>query len=402
MIGKVVITGAGVVSPIGNNLQEVMKGIETGMRGIGKIGGFNTDFFPSDLGAEVKDNGIAQQWNSDVDRKEVFLKKALSELYNMCNWIQKYSPSSRIMNLGAGLDYFDLPGFVNSLKNGYKDWREYSNNTYKIVESLANEYQIDGGFSVNVTACVASTQAIGLSYRMLRNTSESIIMISGGFDSMLNPLHYMGFYKLGALSNWEGDPGDSCRPFDKKRCGLVLGEGAVVFLLQNGIEADPATILAEITGYSSTMDAYMVTDPDPNGRSLAKAALNAIEEAALSPDDIDCVHLHGTGTIKNELAEYEAMKLIFKDRYKEIPVFSMKGQIGHLIAACGAMEMLGVIYSLQTQSVPVTVNYEEDDPDVHLFVVKDKPLKMDINRVLKLNSAFGGQNTALVISRYFQ
>lgn len=246
---------------------------------------------------------------------------------------------------------------------------------------------------------MASTQALGLGYRILKKNPEKFV-ISGGFDSMLCHLHYMGFYKLGALSNWEGSAEESCRPFDKKRCGLVIGEGGVAYSLQSEEYADKSKILAEIVGFDSTMDSYMVTDPNPDGEYLAKAAINAIQQAGITSSEIDCVHVHGTGTFRNEPAETQAMKRIFGDKYREVPVFSLKGQIGHLIGACGAMEILAVIRSIQNQEVLPTANFVTPDPDADLFVIKDKPYKTKINNVLKLNAGFGGQNTAMVIRKY--
>jgi 3-oxoacyl-[acyl-carrier-protein] synthase II len=399
LMNRVVITGIGVSSPIGSSYDEFMNGIEKARQGINHIENFNTDLFPVDFGAEVKENGIVYRTDLDVDRKEVFINKAMEELFDNNDFINKYSPADRFLYLGTGIDYFNLVGYVNSDGKQLDSWSKHCKRSYTVVEKLLPEYEIDGGFYVNVSACVASTQAMGLSYRMIKNVRNKIV-ITGGFDSMLCNLHYMGFYKLGALSNWDGRPEEACRPFDKNRCGLVLGEGGVVFSLQNENEADPDAILAEIVGYSSTLDAYLVTDPDPMGRILAKSALQAIEEAGITPDDIDCVHLHGTGTVKNALAEAKAMEIVFSDRYKEIPVFSLKGQIGHLIGACGAMEIIGVIYSLLKQEVPPTVNFKDPDPEVPLRVIKDKPLNMEINYILKLNSGFGGQNTAFVIKRY--
>jgi 3-oxoacyl-(acyl-carrier-protein) synthase len=401
-MGRAAITGVGVVSPIGNNFAEVMAAIGTGRKGIGKIRGFNTDYFPTDVGAEVKGDGARFLTGPHIDRKEVFIKQAMAELFAGCENIHAYPPANRFLNLGVSLDYFDLPGFVGSPDAARGDWQKYSHSSLDIATELARANKIDGGFTVNVTACVASTQAIGLSFRMLKGLSAGNAIITGGFDSVFNPLHYMGFYKLGALSTWRGDPAEACRPFDKNRSGLVLGEGAGVFLLQDTEDENvlPGRVLAEIVGYGSTMDAYMVTDPHPEGKYLAKAALNAIEEAGITPDDIDCVHLHGTGTPKNARAETNAMRRIFPDRWADVPVFSMKGQIGHLIGACGALEMVGVIYSLQKQQVPATVNFADPDPEVPLRIIKGKPLDMDIDYVLKLNSAFGGQNAALVVKKY--
>lgn len=394
---RVVITGMGAVSPIGNTVNELMQGIALGKQGIAHIRNFPSEHFPSKLGAEVKLNENAAKIS--IDRKIFFLAKALAELLDDNAIFQNYSPINRILNIGSGLDYFDLPNYVGSTDRKLNQWHQYSKNAYHAIEKLAQKYQIQGGINVNVSACVASNHALGLSFRMLKQSQQKII-VTGGTDSMLNPLHYMGFYKLGALSNWEGKPQEGCRPFDKNRCGLVLGEGSAVFLLQNAREAITDKIIAEIVGYSSTMDTYLVTDPQPEGLLLAKAARQAIQEADITPNDIDCVHLHGTGTPKNDPAEANAMKLIFGGRATEIPVFSLKGQVGHLIAACGALEMLGVIYSLQTQQVPPTINFTDPDPEIPLKVVTDKPLKIPINYVLKLNAAFGGQNTAFVVKKY--
>ncbi len=395
MSGRVVITGAGVVSPVGCSLGDVFAALENGATGSGNIRNFDVDAYPSRLGAEVKENGKVPVFSSNVDRKEIFLNRVMEQICTGISF-QSAKPADRLLHLGAGIDYFNLPGYVD----GGGAWQSYSRNTLTMARELARCFGIDGEVTVNVTACVASSQAMGLSFRRLRQMKPGALAICGGVDSMINPLHYMGFHKLGALSDWNGDPAQACRPFDKNRRGLVLGEGAALFTLQHEAAAYPESILAEIAGYASTMDAYMVTDPDPNGSALARAAMNALTDAGICPDDIDCVHLHGTGTLKNELAEAAAMRLVFPKRFREIPVFSMKGQVGHLIAGCGAMEMAGVIYSLQTQSVPSTVNFREPDPDVPLRVITGEPLKMEIRNVLKLNAAFGGQNTALVVKRY--
>lgn len=399
-MSRVVITGAGAVSAAGNSVAEIMRSIETARKCTGEMRSFDTYRFPAKVGAEVRLEESGNSSGSAVDRKEVFFDMALSELFSSCSWLNRYGPAKRVMNIGAGMDYFDLSGYIASGEARNGNWKNFSKKSYTVAEALAGKYSIDGGCLVNVTACVASSQAVGLSFRMLKRDGGGRVIITGGFDSMLNHLHYMGFYMLGALSRWEGPPEEACRPFDRQRSGLVLGEGACVLAMQALEDAEPESIMAEVVGYSSTMDAYMVTDPDPEGTSMARAAEEAIAEAGISPDDIGCVHLHGTGTVKNELAEYKVMRHLFGERATEIPVYSMKGQVGHLIGACGAIELLGVIYSLQNQAVPVTVNFSEPDPEVPFKVIKDESLRMDIVHVLKLNAAFGGQNTALVLKRY--
>ena len=398
-MSKIVITGAGQISPLGGNVLDFFDNLEKGVKSIRNISAFDSEYFPTRFGGEAKSNGEIISMEREFDRKAFFIKSAIKELLTANNEIEKYNPKDRIAHFGAGIDYFDLAGYVDSLKYINGDWEEFCKRSTITAKDIAHEYNLLGGSHLNVAACVASTQAMGLAYRMLKKNPHKFI-ISGGFDSMLCHLHYLGFYKLGALSNWEGAPEESCRPFDKKRCGLVIGEGGVAYSIQSEEYADKNNILAEIAGYCSTMDSYMATDPNPDGEFLAKAAINAIEQAGLSPDDIDCVHAHGTGTFRNEPAETQAMKRIFGKSYNQIPVFSLKGQIGHLIGACGAMEILAVIHSIKNQVVLPTANFQTSDPDADLFVIKDAPHKTKINNILKLNAGFGGQNTALVIKKY--
>lgn len=399
-MNSVVISGAAIQSPVGNSLEEVFEAIKSGVKGIGRIKNFDSSPLPSPLGAEVKVGGEVEKISSKVDRKDLFLKRAMESLHLDCDWLSGIFPEKKSLILGAGLDYFDLSSFAEERMPGDLPWQNFTITTIEEVRDLALRYEYRGNVAINVSACVASGQAIGLSYNHIASSEQGTAAVTGGFDSMINPLHFIGFFKLGALSKWSGDAGESCRPFDVQRQGLVLGEGAALYLLQKLEDAPPDKILAEIKGYASTMDAYMVTDPDPEGRGLAECAIRAIAKAGIEPDDIDCVHLHGTGTQKNEIAETKAMSRIFGSRFKNVPVYSMKGQVGHLIGACSSMEMAAVLYSLLTQSVPPTVNYHDADPEVPLMVVKNKPLEMKIEHVLKVNAAFGGQNTALVVKRH--
>lgn len=391
---RAVITAAGVVSPLGTGVPEFVAGLRSARRGIDHIRNFDTSFFPTDFGAEARTDGNVAVTPGHEDRKALFLRQAMSELVAHAT-LERYAPENRLLNLGAGIDYFDFPGYVEQ-RNGLR-WSEFSARSARVVDALAAEFDIRGGHVANVSACVASTQAIGLGLRQLRRRPD-VAAVCGGFDSMLSHLHYMGFYHLGALSNWEGEAAGACRPFDRRRCGLVIGEGAVVYLLENAEHADPDRILCRVSGYASTMDAYMVTDPDPGARQLAAAALQAIDDAGLTPDDIDSVDLHGTGTHKNALAEVRALEIVFPGRYREIPVFALKGQIGHLIGACGAMELLGVIDTLREQRILPSVNCDEVDPELPLNIVRGAPLSLRLRHILKINAAFGGQNTALVLS----
>jgi 3-oxoacyl-[acyl-carrier-protein] synthase II len=391
---RAVITAAGVVSPLGSGVGEFLAGLQAGRRGIDRISSFDTSFFPTNFGAEARAAGEVIRTAPGEDRKALFVHTAMAELAADAQ-LERYAPEQRFLTLGAGIDHFDFLGYIGSSGAA---WSAFSARSARVVADLADKFDLRGGHLANVSACVASTQAIGNALRQLRRQSASAV-ICGGFDSMLSHLHYMGFYNLGALSDWAGEASGACRPFDRRRCGLVIGEGAAVYLLEDEAQADPAKILCRLSGYASTMDAYMVTDPDPSAVRLAEAALLAIADAGLTPDDIDSVDLHGTGTVKNALAEAKALEIVFPKRWRDIPVFALKGQIGHLIGACGAMELLGVIDTLREQRILPSANCDEPAPELPLNIVRGQPLAMPIRHILKLNAAFGGQNTALVLSK---
>lgn len=398
-MGKVAITAAGVNSPIGCSLDEFMNSVSRQVSGIGYIENYDTEYFPLQIGGEVRQKGAVVKTSPEIDRKGVFLKNAMAEVIAGNLDFEDYSPNHRMLNMGVGIDHFDITGFVDQYAKDHPKWENHYQNSHRFIHEIESQYDIMGGSSINVSACVASSQSLGLSYRMIKKKPDSIA-ITGGCDSMLSALHLMGFYKLGALSDFKGDPKEACKPFDRNRDGLVLGEGGIAFSLQHTSRIKKSHPLAFLCGYGSTIDAYNVTAPHPEGKMLAQSALNAIQEAGITPDEIDCVHLHGTGTPKNALAETGALKIIFPSRFREIPVFSLKAQVGHLIAACGAIELLGVIYSFQEQVVPPTLNYRTPDPQVPLNVIQKVPLQVPIRYILKLNSGFGGQNTALVLKRY--
>ncbi len=392
---SVVITAMAPVTPIGTGCEEFSAAMAAGTRGIGVICSFDTKHYPVRLGAEARMNGKVIVSRPQGDRKEIFLELAFEQL-QASGRFDRYAPEERVCLAGAGIDYLRLEDYAEEKPLDGR-WQPYSVNTKLMIDRICGENEIAGSALVNVSACVASSQAIGQGFRRLKNGDRKIV-IAGGVDSMLNPLHYIGFYKLGALSTLSDDPAGSCRPYDLHRQGLVLGEGATFFTLEDASAAEPGTALAEICGYGSSMDAYMITDPRPDGAQLAEAAQRAIDEAGITADDIDCVHTHGTGTLKNDIMECKALERIFGPRYRTVPVFSLKAQVGHLIAACGAAETAAVIDSLTRQVLPATQNFATPDPGIPLNVLR-QPMKMDIEYVLKLNAAFGGQNTALVFRK---
>ena len=397
---SVVITGFEIQSPLGSTTEENFANLQSGVPCVDSIQNFDTEGFSMRAAGEIRENGQVVKTPSNIDRKIYFLDYVLNRLIENTNLNSRYPSHERILNVGTGVDYIDLSSFFQN-KEFQKSPNEETDSYYQTssqIKSLAKEHHILGGCNIFAAACVASAQAIGLSYRMLKHGKKGAIL-TGGSESMISYVNYMGFYLLGAMSS-DTNPANSCKPFDRKRSGTVLGEGTSMLLLENSSVAKEETILAEIAGYGCTMDAYAITDPDPSAQMLAKAIDLALKDAGITPDVIDCVHLHGTGTLKNAPAEYLALQQVFGDRVSELPVYSMKGQIGHLIASCTAVELLGVIHSIQKQEVLPTLNFEESDPEAPLFVVREKPLSMPIKYVLKLNSAFGGHNTALIIKKH--
>lgn len=381
----VVITGIGVYSPLGVSYSECIETMQRGTPCVGDIENFDTTGFPMKAAGEVRSQGQVLRTPPNVDRKVFFLDKALIDIQEESRINNRFTPTERIMNIGCGVDYFDITTLQHH-RSGEQ------------IKELARKHRIEGGCNIFTAACVASTQAIGASYRMLKQHRYKVIL-TGGTESMISCHSYTSFHLLGVMATGH-KASEACKPFDKARNGTVLGEGAIVMALENTETALPGSILAEIVGYGSSMDAYAVTAPDPSAEMLAYAIQKALDDAGIGPKMIDCAHLHGTGTPRNAVAEYKALYRIFGDRVSELPVYSMKGQIGHLIGACGAMEMLGVIYSLQNQKILPTINFAQSDPEAPLFVIKGEPLSMPIRYVLKLNSAFGGQNTALIIKKY--
>lgn len=396
----VVITGMGVHSPLGCSFAESLQQLARGVRCVDDIQNFDTTGYPMKAAGEVRHKGAVVRTPPDVDRKIRFLDGALEELRLATGFDTRYAPSELIMNMGCGVDHVDMEGLFTRKEYLLPSTTplQTHHKTAQQMNHLALKYRAQGGCHLFVSACVASTQAIGLSYRMLKSGMDRAVL-TGGTESMISHINYIGFYLLGAMASGFPSP-EACKPFDRRRNGTVLGEGAAAILLESSRRARRDTILAEICGYGSTNDAYSVTDPDPSARQLARAIEIALQEAQIGAEMIDCLHLHGTGTPKNDPAEYRALQLVFGDRLAGLPVFSMKGQIGHLIASCGAMELLGVLHSIQHQEVLPTINFSEPDPEAPFFVVKDKPLSLPVRYVLKLNSAFGGENTALVIKKY--
>ena len=398
----IVITGIGARSPLGCSFEESMDTLRTGRRCVDDIQNLDTTGYSVKAAGEIRHHGEVVRTSGELDRKVYFFEQALEELSAKTNFLQRYRPEELMLNVGGGVDYFDIEGFFSG--GNPNPGQILASGCYHRMgaefRELAGRWHFDAGCHLFASACTASAHAIGLAWRLLRRGLAGAV-VAGGADSMISHPSFLGFSALGALSTSPDPSPRKCTPFDKRSSGTVLGEASVAMLMEDAAHVPAGQeILAEIVGYGCSMDAYSVTDPEPSGASAAEAVRAALDEAGLRPDQIDCIHLHGTGTVKCAPAEYNCLQRVFGERIREIPVYSMKGQVGHSIGACTAVEMLGVMYSLREQLVPPTLNFETPHPEAPFRVVRDTPLRMPIRYILKMNSAFGGHNTAIIIKKW--
>jgi 3-oxoacyl-[acyl-carrier-protein] synthase II len=252
----------------------------------------------------------------------------------------------------------------------------------------------------HVSACAAGTDAIGAAFRAIA-WGRRRWMMAGGADSMINPLGIAGFCSIGATSTANDDPPRASRPFDRRRSGFVLGEGAGVLVLErlDDARARGAKIHAEISGYGASFDAHGISEPHPEGRGAVQAMSRALADARLNPDEVDAINAHGTGTPKNDPVETLAIKRTFGDRARRMPIAATKSMIGHLIAAAGAVEAIAAIACLQASVVHPTINLDDPDPSCDLDYVPHTARDWRQRHVLSNSFAFGGQNASIVLTR---
>jgi 3-oxoacyl-[acyl-carrier-protein] synthase II len=266
---------------------------------------------------------------------------------------------------------------------------------------LAALFNAQGPNANCLTACAASSQAVGEATEMIRR-GDADVMLSGGTHSMIHAFGVTGFNLLGALSTRNDEPQRASRPFDRQRDGFVLGEGSGMLILEELEHARRrgAPIYGEVTGYGSTADAYRITDTHPEGRGAAACLKMALEDARLNPEQIAYINAHGTGTNVNDKVETTAVKRFFGDQAYKIPMSSTKSMMGHLIAAAGATELIWCLLAMRDNVVPPTSNYEFPDPECDLDYVPNEARQVECEHTLSNSFGFGGQNITIVLSRF--
>jgi 3-oxoacyl-[acyl-carrier-protein] synthase II len=422
---RVVVTGIGCVTPIGNTVEETWKALQEGKSGIGPISYFDATKFPTTFAAEVKGYNL-DQYVDEPDRFKYSgrnirfaIGAAKQAVVDSGLMDQPFDPARFGVYLGAGEGQQDFQLVMNmiagSQKNGEVDLETFTRAGLQRLHAqteleqepnmpaghLASLFDAQGPNLNCLTACAASSQAIGEATEIIRR-GDADVMLSGGAHSMIHPFGVTGFNLLTALSTYNENPRKASRPFDLNRDGFVLGEGSGMVILEDLERAKQrgAKIYGEIVGYGSTADAYRITDVHPEGRGAVACMQMALRDAQLNLEDIDYINAHGTSTDVNDRVETFAIKQTFGDRAYKIPVSSIKSMMGHLIAAAGSVEAITCLLCIRDGVLPPTMNYETPDPNCDLDYVPNAARQKPVRRALSNSFGFGGQNVALVFSEF--
>ena len=407
---RVVVTGLGAVTPIGNNVADYWSGLTSGRNGVALISLFDASRHACQFAAEVKDfdpTGFiepkeAKRWDRYCKFGVVAAKQALAD----SGLEITEANADRIgVSIGSGVGGLLTMETQAHVLEGKGPGRVSPFTVPMMIPNMATGLAAialgaKGPSSAVATACAAGSNAIGDAFRLLQ-MGKADAMICGGAESAITPLGVAGFASAKALSFRNDDPATASRPFDKERDGFVIGEGSGVLVLEtlDHAQARGATILAEIVGYGTTCDAHHITSPTPGGVGGAAAMRLALDDGGLSADSIDYVNAHGTSTPANDSNETAAIKSALGHRAAQIPVSSTKSMTGHLLGGSGGIEAVACVLALQHNVVPPTINYTNPDPDCDLDVVPNSAREHTLETVLSNSFGFGGHNVCLAFQR---
>jgi 3-oxoacyl-[acyl-carrier-protein] synthase II len=425
---RVVITGLGVVAPNGIGKEEFWSACVNGRSGVGPIRSFDASQHPVKIAAEVPDLDMTQFVPHEhrkslkiMGRASRFaLAAATLGVRDSGLELKRENPERVGVVLGTGLVPIDLPELGPVLREALDAAGKLAVNRLgqyglsalvplwilrylpnMVAAHISLAFNAQGPNSTITTACAAATQAVGEGARLIAR-GDADIVLSGGADSRLDPLLLLAYTALGALSRGDRPPQEVSRPFDGKRDGFVLGEGAGILVLEELEHARQrgAEIYAEVRGLGSSFDAYAVTKPDPEGRGAARAIEWALQEARVDRHDVDYINAHGTSTRLNDAMETAAVKRVFGEGARALPLSSIKSMVGHLIGAAGAVEAVALALTLQRGVLPPTINQTSPDPECDLDYVPNCAREMPVRTAVSTSFGFGGQNAALVLSRF--
>ena len=406
---RVVITGVGVVSPIGNNVSDFNNSLKNGVNGINDITLFDKEKSSIKIAAEVKN----LDFNSFIDKKELNKMDRFTQFAVIAS---DQAVESSNLNSYKSLDKERVGVIIGSGIGGISTLTEQHIRLQKspkrvspffipslISDIAAGHVSIKYGFKGPnyglVSACATGTHAIGDAYRMIQY-GDSDVIITGGTEASVHPLAIAGFANMRALSK-NPNYNDACRPFDLNRDGFVLGEGSGVIVLEEYEHAlkRNANILCEIVGYAATGDAFHLTSPAPNGEGAARSMQLALNDAKISCNSIDYINAHGTSTPYNDKFETAAIRSTFKKYADTISISSTKSMTGHLLGAAGAVEAISCILSIKNGYVPPTINYHTPDPDCNLNYTPNKLVYKDIDYAMSNTFGFGGHNSTIIFKK---
>ena len=407
---RVVITGLGAITPIGNNVEEFWKSIRESKCGIDQITEFDASNFKVQLAGEVKGYNPEEHFDrreaKRIDKFSQFAVVAAREAWKDSGLDKEKENMERVgAIIGSGIG--GLGTIEKENRNLVEKGPDRVSPMYipmAIGNMAAGNVAIDLGIkgeSISmVTACASGTHCIGESFRMIKHGYQDIVL-AGGTEASITPSGIAGFSNIKALTQ-ATDKNRASIPFDKERSGFVMGEGAGILMLEELEHAKKrgAKIYAEIVGFGSTSDSYHMTAPDPEGDGIIRAMNLAMNEAGIKPEDIDYINAHGTSTHLNDVGESKAIKKAFGEASKTLPVSSIKGNVGHLLGAAGAVEAIATIKAIETSLIPPTINYKVPDEECDIDVVPNVPRKKELKYAMSNSLAFGGHNGSLIFKKY--
>ena len=406
---RVVVTGLGAVTPIGNDVESFWNGVKEGKVGIGPITRFDTTGYKATLAAELKDFVAKDRMDPRTARRmepfsQYAVAAALEAVENSGLKMEEEDPYMVGVIIGSGV------GSLQATETNEKKLMEKGPSRVDpllvpkmITNMAAGNVSIAFGLkgkSINVvTACATGTNSIGEAFRSIQY-GEADVMVTGGTEGAICPLGIAGFTSLTALSS-ESDPTKCSIPFDKNRSGFVMGEGAAIVVLEEleHAKARGAKIYAEVAGYGTSSDAYHITSPAEDGAGAARAMTNAVEDAGIRPEEITYINAHGTSTHHNDLFETRAIKLAFGGHAYDMKVNSTKSMVGHLLGAAGAIEFVTCVKEIQDSFVHATVGYTTPDEELDLDYCKEA-VQMDVPYALSNSLGFGGHNASILLKKY--
>jgi 3-oxoacyl-[acyl-carrier-protein] synthase II len=410
---RVVVTGMGAVTPLGQSVAETWENIKKGKSGVSYITLFDTENFPVKIAAEVKNftpSFVDEKEARKYDRFELFALKATEEALKSAGLIESGNikipdPQNTGVIIGSGI------GGIKTIEDSVRTLVEKGPrrvSPLSIPVSIINmasglisiKLGVMGPSSSPATACAAGLQAIGEAYHLIKHGICDMV-IAGGAEAPITPLGISAFASMRALSTRNDEPEKASRPFDKNRDGFVMGEGAGILILEEYEHAKKrgAEIYAEIKGFGMSLDAYHITAPHPEGLGFALAMERALKDAKIEPEKIEYINAHGTSTKYNDEIETKAIKNVFGEHAKKLMVSSTKSMTGHMIAAGGAVEVIFCILAICEGIIPPTINLDEPDPECDLDYVPHYAREKKISFAMSNSFGFGGINTSIVISK---